>query len=440
MIGRIKLAVGIAAVGLLAFFGASIWRANSGVPSFPSLPELASVKLSLPAAARTSRALATFFRPQTKAQQSVRPTGGPWPAWLGPTVTLTVPRSYEAAQQLGAHETSAQDGRWLRDPERVLTSLRRLEPPLASFRKALQAPGCLPLAKFERPNELVSYPYFVAAVRLDLVESVALIQRGEHQRGARQIQALADRLVELEQRCRLDLTTLLILDHTLLRVQRAWSYLLANPEAKAEHAAIWQRMLQLERRPLRVADAWRQEAVSAAQRLRRTGERVNGISFDREATLSVFDLLMKRRVWLAQAGLHDAAWTQTFAEDAYLDRLTALHGWPWLRRNGEGLRVLAAMGRRGDYKYVMKVHVDRCGLAAQRALWMQQLARRGQLSEPAQLRPVVDPFSKRPFGALSPRRPVCKPPARYRFEESVTLVSLPGWPITKDNSGPAPRR
>jgi len=437
------LVVGVVAIiGLLAF---SIWRANSGVPAPPAPPELASVDLSLPPSAPPSRALAAFFRPDPKhddramerhtaaagAEQTRRIK-----ALLGDTVTLTVAPSYEVSRHVKGHFHVLHDGRWLRDPDEVLASLRGLSPPLAAFRAALHAKGCMPLPGYIRPEDLFSHPYFMAAVKLDLIESVALIQRGEHQRAARQIHRLAHRLLELEQRCTVGMMSLLILGSCLLQVQMGWAHLLAHPAAKAEHAGIWERMIRLESRPVQAANAWRREAVTGAGRIRSTNA---GIWFDTEATIKVFNLLMKRRVWLAEAGLRSDAWTRPFVEDDYLDGLQTLQGYGWLRRNNDGLRTLSGMSRRGDYKYLVNLHQERCQAAARRALWMQELVNRGQPPPDKVLaRAPVNRFTNMPFTTLVLRRPVCKTPARYRFSDTVSLAPLPGFPISADNSGPPP--
>jgi hypothetical protein len=431
-------------LGLLAF---NIWRANSGAPAPPSPSELAPVDLALPKSAPPSRALAEFFRPRAayekrgEVRRIVDRLGKKQlAATLDSSVELSQPPSYDPARHLDGH-VSFPDGRWLKSPDKVLASLGELKPPLAAFRAALHAPGCIPLPNYTSRKDLFSFPYFMSAVHLDLVESLALAQRGDHRRAAEQINRLADRLLQLEQECTVDLIALLILDACLIRVHRSWSYLLSLPAAQEQHADIWERMIRLETRSTRTAVAWRREAATGAERIKAAGEETSSIWLDVDETLRVFRLFMKRRVWLAEAGLHSDVWTKEFAEDRYLAQLESLSGLDWLRWNRDGLRMLSAMSPRGDHKYVVKLHQDRCALTAKRALWIQEMARRGQpLPAKVSTHPPKNPFTREPFGEINPRRPVCQAPERYRFSDKVFVGSLPVYPITAKNSGPSRRR
>jgi hypothetical protein len=310
---------------------------------------------------------------------------------------------------------------------------------LAEVRAALLAPGCLTEEKTASGPTQVSYLPLMRGVRLLTLRSLIQAGQGQPDQAAREIGALVDRLLVLEQECAPSLITAMILTVSLQHLARGLGFALAHPAlSRGTEAEIWRRLARLEQRPTPIPGALRWEArwlralleqpvdfTTVAQESRgERGAKAPWPLYDKQATLTLHDRLARRNVWLAGQPLDAAAWARPSSEDEYLERLRRQPRLlSWLRWNSVGTTLLA-VARPAMAKYSLKWHRDRCLLAAQRARWLRDLRQRGR-APALEAPPPLDPFRQQPFTGLE-GAPVCGVPRSFLAgDEKLRLGSDP---------------
>jgi hypothetical protein len=368
-------------------------------PSYPDLSELDEVSLALPEVSPPSAKLAALLEEKRGA-------------------------SFDGSDNSVFKDAleALREGRWIdADPEHVLGVLAKLDDPsLPALREALLAPGCLPL---DRPDRSRHYSFIplLKGIRLLVVEAVARAQLGQAAGAARDLFALHDRLLELEQRCASPLVPAMVLSSALGVVNNAWQFWLAQPGLEPTlRQGIWSRIKALERRPCPMPHAFRHEgrwlrsvldAPKSKSEQQGDSEPVKAWPwFDREQTLELFDALARRRVWLAGQPLDSKAWSRTFPEEEYVEKLREQPSWfTFFRYNGTG-KVLVAIAAPSYRSMILRWHQQRCLCAARRARWLHDLARLGRPSPEAGQPAPRDPFTKKSFELRDKARPLCAVP------------------------------
>jgi hypothetical protein len=381
-------------------------------PSLPELPELDKVSLDLPEVSPPSAKLASLLEEKLAA-------------------------SFDGADNAVIKDAleALRKGRWIdTEAEHVLGVLAKLDDPsLPGLREALLAPGCLPL---DQPAQSRSYSYIplLKGVRLLVVEAVARAQLGQARESARDLFAVHDRLLEMEQRCSSPLIPAIVLSSALGVVNSAWGFWLASGSGldPSLRQGIWSRIKALETRPCPLPDAFRHEGRWIRSVLDDPDAEQKGDSepikvwpwYDREQTLELFDLLAKRRVWLASQTLDSKEWSRTFPEEEWLEKLREQPNWfTFFRYNGTG-KVLVAIAAPSYRNMILRWHQQRCLSAGRRARWLHDLAKRGHEdhSNAAAGQPApLDPFTKKRFEPLLPKGPICAIPTHLNQNEPPKL-------------------
>lgn len=318
---------------------------------------------------------------------------------------------------------------------------------------ALHEPGCLPLEPLPdllAERETVSSMTLVRAGRLLVLREVARIrQEGEVGTDpvARRLVRHHDRLLELLRDCAPNLIASMILHTLLTEGSLAWGYLLAEPGLGPEmRDALAARMVELERAPSLLANAFRHEtalrnaviATALGGAGDAPGPAGRGRSrqaiplpfFDPDATRALSDRIGRRQVWAATLEPLSPAWTGSFPEERYLQRLSDQpQALVLARYNGAGL-ALIQMAAGHDRRFLAKVLRSRCLVAARRQLWAEELARRGRpAAELTGTTPPRNPMTGEPFPApLRAGQVVCEVPARYTGGAELPGVELEPLP------------
>jgi hypothetical protein len=365
--------------------------------SFPETPDLDAISLELPRTAPPSKRLAALLESKRKLRYD-----------------LDKPPFKEAVAAVRA-------GRWLEEPVAVLKALDGLDKPsLSTFRAALMERGCLPEDELKVDAERYAFINLVHGARLMAARAVALTQTGQPTQALAYLGPVHDRLQQLEERCASNLLGTMVLEAALSYIRPAWGHLLASEGLPAElRQQVWLRIRSLESRQNPLPNALRQEdrffsatLASVKEQSDTSGEKhlVAWPWYDEEETLKLQRVLSKRRIWLARQPLDTDAWTRTFPEEEYLDKIREAPPWLILARyNGTG-KALLAIAAPSFNKYVFKWHQNRCLAAAQRARWARELKARGRsLIKDATTPAPLDPFTRKAF-AVGDKQ--CGVPAR----------------------------
>lgn len=383
-------------------------------PPVPAVPDLKGISLELPSA-KGSPQLAAMLDNQRFPGGAIR-GGGAMPAVyrrLAARVGFVLSQS-----------------RWPKDPQQTLAELRKLDPSLEAFRKALYSPGCLPRPIFS-PKRVMSISFLLFAGRLEIVESVALVQTGKLQLGVSKLHRLTDRLLEFE-RCPSELVGMLIVDVLLQKVFRGYGFVLATPSAAAHHPEVWRRLVRIETSPVNTALYWRAEARTMKQ-----GAAAK-LSADVQALLW---LQMKRRIWLAErlkSPLQKSAKgpSTPYPEVSFAKDLST-RALGWLRYPERDLLTLQSLAEPPRSKYTLKLHHTRCQLAVTRSRWSRECERR-KTCAPGPLPAPRDVFSGKTISGEEPSKALCD--TTKILGDEVLSEPLPSYPITAANSGPLPAR